>query len=66
MDYAFYLSREMNKLDTIEVSNDAKNAIKDFINDLTFEGISDGRKYAYVIRLRRIAVMAVFSIFRVQ
>ena len=57
MDYAFYLSREMNKLDTIEVSQDAKNAIKDFINDLTFAGISDGRKYAYVIRLRKIAVM---------
>ena len=34
-----------------------KNAIKDFINDLTFEGISDGRKYAYVIRFRKISVM---------
>lgn len=31
------------------------NIIKDFIEDLGLEGISPGRQYAYVTRLRRIA-----------
>ena len=34
------------------ISQESKEKIKEFIDDLTFSGLSDGRKYAYIIRLR--------------
>ncbi|KPV47655.1 MULTISPECIES: site-specific integrase [Acidiplasma] len=57
MDYTFYLQREIKKIDSIKINKESKEKIKEFIDDLTFSGISDGRKYAYIIRLRKIALM---------
>ncbi len=57
MDYTFYLQREIKKIDSIKINKESKEKIKEFIDDLTFSGLSDGRKYAYIIRLRKIALM---------
>lgn len=57
MDYTVYLQREIRKLDSIDISQESREKIREFIDDLTFAGLSDGRKYAYIIRLRKFAVM---------
>ncbi|AAT42947.1 site-specific integrase [Picrophilus oshimae] len=57
MDYTLSLNKEIKKLDEIGLNKNSCEKIKEFIDDLTFSGISDGRKYAYIIRLRKIALM---------
>ncbi len=55
MDYADLLKRESDKLAHLNISPACKAAIRGFIRDLTIDGISPGRLYAYVLRLRIIA-----------
>ena len=57
MDYTVYLQREIRKLDSMDISQESREKIREFIDDLTFAGLSDGRKYAYIIRLRKFAVI---------
>lgn len=56
MDYSELLKRESNKLKRLNIPPASKDAIRGFIRDLTIDGISPGRLYAYILRLRIIAV----------
>ncbi len=56
MDYSELLKRETNKLAHLNIPPASKDAIRGFIRDLTIDGISPGRLYAYILRLRIIAV----------
>ncbi len=55
MDYARNLRRERKKLLKSDILDKAKKAILDFIDDEDQVELSYGRKYAYILRLRRIA-----------
>ena len=55
MTYEKQLKTELNKLSERGLPIDDVNKIRNFIEDLGLEGISQGRLYAYVVRLRRIA-----------
>lgn len=56
LDYADLLKRETDKLAHLNISTASKDALRGFIRDLTIDGISPGRLYAYILRLRIIAV----------
>ena len=56
MDYEYLLIRESEKLGRLNIPSTSKDAIKVFIRDLRNEGISSGRQYAYILRLRIMAV----------
>ena len=51
------LKHEVSELDHRGIPNNAVVKIKEFLDDLNSEGISASRRYAYVIRLRKIAAM---------
>ena len=55
MSYENKLKTELKKLPERGLPNKDVAKIKDFIEDLSLEGISQGRLYAYLTRLRRIA-----------
>jgi integrase len=55
MSYEKMLKTELKKLPERGLPKEDVTTIRDFIEDLNLEGISHGRQYAYVTRLRRIA-----------
>ena len=57
MSYENKLKTELKNLTERGLPINAAKTIENFIEDLNLEGISKGRQYAYLIRLRRIASM---------
>ena len=57
MSYERALKTELKNLTERGLPLEDVNAIKNFVEDLGLEGISQGRQYAYITRLRRIASM---------
>ena len=57
MGYERALKTELKNLKERGLPIEDVTAIKNFIEDLNLEGISQGRQYAYLTRLRRIASM---------
>ena len=57
MSYENKLKTELKNLTERGLPINAAETIENFIEDLNLEGISKGRQYAYLIRLRRIASM---------
>lgn len=55
MTYEDGLERERRKLTESSLSEDSKEKILEFIDDLSLQKISAGRRYAYILRLRKIA-----------
>lgn len=56
MDYTVNLARERENLYKINIPDDAKTSIVHFIRDMSIEGLSAGRLYAYTLRLKIIAL----------
>ena len=50
-----YLAREMERLDTESIPDDAKQRIRDFVSEGAALGLSPARQYHYLLRLRLIA-----------
>ncbi len=57
MVYERELERELQELDNRGLPLKVSKKIREFIEDIGFQGISPGRRYAYIIRLRKIASM---------
>jgi integrase len=55
MNYSGKLEREKQNVRNLAIPQEAKAAILGFISDMTIEGLSPGRLYAYTLRLRIIA-----------
>ncbi|MEM3198251.1 MAG: hypothetical protein QXJ85_01815 [Thermoplasmata archaeon] len=55
MSFKKELKTELEKLNNRGPSAEIVNRIKDFDEELNLEGISTGRRYAYILRLRKIA-----------
>ena len=55
MDYHEMVEREIKKLKAHDIPDVAKSAILSFTRDMTIDGLSTGRLYAYILRLRIIA-----------
>ncbi len=56
MDYALNLEREKENLNKINIPDDARASILRFIRDMSIEGLSSGRLYAYALRLKTVAM----------
>jgi integrase len=57
MPYERELEREVEELDNRGLPPRVSKRIREFIQDTGLQGISPGRRYAYIIRLRKIASM---------
>ncbi|MEM4395170.1 MAG: hypothetical protein QXW48_01160 [Thermoplasmata archaeon] len=55
MSFEKELKTELEKLNNRGPSAEIVNRIKDFDEELNLEGISTGRRYTYILRLRKIA-----------
>lgn len=49
------LDKELARLERMDLDDDVKDKIKDFLYDIRLEGLSISRQYFYVVRLRQIA-----------
>lgn len=51
------LAHELSELENRNLPKDVVLRIREFVEDIGLEGISPGRRYAYILRLRKIALI---------